>query len=137
MFAFLGDLFAKLLSLFSQGWVGFLKLCLLLSGVGLGLWGSWQLWQRWSTLRQLHRLAPMARLYQKMLHHLAAQGLQKHPAETPLEYAQQIQQSHPGPAADIIVELSQTYAAWQYGRITPDLTYLQQRWQILRHHSFQ
>jgi transglutaminase-like putative cysteine protease len=136
VFAFLGDLLAKLLSLFSQGWVGFLKLCLLLSGIGLGLWGSWQLWQRWRTLRQLHRLAPMARLYQKMLHHLVAQGFQKHPSETPLEYAQQIQQSHPGPAADIIVELSHTYAAWQYGRITPDLTYLQQRWQTLRHYSF-
>jgi protein-glutamine gamma-glutamyltransferase len=133
---FLGDLLTKLLSLFSQGWVGLLKLCLLLSGLGLGLWGSWHLWRRWRTVRHLRRLSPVARLYQKMLNHLATQGLQKHPAETPLEYARQIQQSHPGPAADLIFELSQTYAAWQYGSITPNLNDLQQRWQTLRRHSF-
>jgi transglutaminase-like putative cysteine protease len=134
--AVLGQMLAQVLGLFAQGWSGLIAICLLSGGFGLSLWGGWHAWQGWRTFIRLRRLPPMAGLYHRMLNCLAEQGLAKHAAETPLEYAQQLQLTHPGAASEIVVELSEAYVAWQYGSINPDLAYLQQRWQLLKRHPF-
>lgn len=130
--AFLGTLMGKLLGLFSEGWIGILKLCLLSCSLGLGVWGLWHAGRSLQTFYQLRRLPPMARLYQQMLRFLTEQGLQKHPSETPFEYVQQIRFAYPVAKADIVAELSQAYVAWRYGESSPNLQHLQQQLQLLK-----
>jgi protein-glutamine gamma-glutamyltransferase len=130
--AFLGKGMGKLLGLFSEGWLGIIKLCLLSFSFGIGAWGLWHLGGAVQRFYQLRQLPPMARLYQQMLQFLAAQGLQKHPTETPLEYVQQVRLAYPAEKAELVAELSQAYVAWRYGERIPDIQYLQQRLQILK-----
>jgi protein-glutamine gamma-glutamyltransferase len=124
--AVLGTLISKALGLFSEGWTGLIKLVLLASVGGLGLWATWQAWQAWRRFYWLRQLPPMARLYHQMLNFLAEQGIQKHPAETPLEYARQVSLVYPSHKASIVHELSSAYVAWRYGSSTPDLERLRQ-----------
>jgi protein-glutamine gamma-glutamyltransferase len=130
--AFLGKAIGKLLALFSEGWLGIIKLCLLSFGFGISAWGLWHLGRAIQNFYQLRRLPPMARLYQQMLRFLAVQGLQKHPTETPLEYVQQVRLTYPAEKAELVAELSQAYIAWRYGESIPDIQYLQQRLQLLK-----
>jgi protein-glutamine gamma-glutamyltransferase len=130
--AVLGKLFAKVLGLGSQGWAGVIKLALLAGGGGVGLWALWQGWQAWRTFYWLQTLPPMARLYHQMLNFLSEQGIQKHPTETPLEYARQVSTVYPSHKAQIVNELSYAYIAWKYGNISPDLGHLRQHFQHLR-----
>jgi protein-glutamine gamma-glutamyltransferase len=130
--AFLGTLMGKLLRLFSEGWLGILKLGLLSCGLGIGVWGLWHGGRSLQTFYQLSRLPPMARLYQQMLRFLAEQGLQKHPSETPSEYVQQVRLAYPAAKADIVAELSQAYVAWRYGESSPNLQHLQRLLQLLK-----
>ncbi len=130
--AFLGKAIGKLLALFSEGWLGIIKLCLLSFGFGIGAWGTWQLGRAIQNFYQLRRLPPMARLYQQMLGFLAVQGLQKHPTETPLEYVQQVRLTYPAEKAELVAELSDAYIAWRYGESIPDIPYLQKRLQLLK-----
>ncbi|MGB8701167.1 MAG: transglutaminase domain-containing protein, partial [Thermosynechococcaceae cyanobacterium] len=131
----IGTLLAQLIGLVSNGWMGLLTLFLLTCGGSIGLWGLWQGWQAWRTFTQLQKLPPMERLYRQMLAFLAEQGLQKHPAETPLEYVRQVRLAYPPTQADLVAELSQAYLLWRYGNSTPDLPYLQARWQLLKRSS--
>lgn len=133
--ALLAGMIAQMLGLLSQGWAGFLVFLLICGSVGLAGWGLWQAWHAWHTWRQLRRLPPMARLYRQMVLFLAEDGYQKGATETPLEYAHQICRDYPPYQGEIIAELTQAYIAWHYGGITPDLPYLQQRWQLLRRKS--
>ncbi len=130
--AFLGKAIGKLLGLFSEGWLGIIKLCLLSFGFGIGAWGLWHLGRSAQNFYQLRRLPPMARLYQQMLRFLAVQGLQKHPTETPLEYVQQVRLTYPADKAELVAELSEAYMAWRYGKRIPDIEYLQQRLRLLK-----
>ncbi len=123
---------AKILSLFSQGLTGILRLVLLSCGLGIGGWGLWQSWQVWRTFYQLSRLSPMARLYQQMLTVMAEQGFQKHPSETPLEYARQVRLLASPFKAEIVLKLSQAYISWRYGGIAPNLNDLQKQLQRLK-----
>jgi protein-glutamine gamma-glutamyltransferase len=130
--AFFSKLFGKILGLFSEGFVGLIKLGLLSCGCGIGLWGLWHAGQAIQSFNQLRRLPPMARLYHQMLRFMADQGLQKHPSETPLEYVQQVRLTYPAAKADIVAELSQAYVAWRYGEAIPDIQHLQQRLHLLK-----
>ncbi|MCG9891610.1 MAG: DUF3488 and DUF4129 domain-containing transglutaminase family protein [Thermosynechococcaceae cyanobacterium MS004] len=130
--AFLGEGLSKILSLFSQGWSGILQLVFIAGGLGVGLWAAWQGWQSWRVFYWLRQMPPMARLYHQMLHFLAEQGIQKHPSETPLEYARQVSRVYPAHKATIVQELSHAYMAWRYGSATPDLGQLQQHFKQLK-----
>jgi protein-glutamine gamma-glutamyltransferase len=130
--ALLGKLLGKVLALFSEGWLGMIKLCLLSFGIGIGGWGLWHAGRSFQTFTQLRRLPPMARLYQQMLRFMAEQGIQKHPSQTPLEYVQQVRLTYPAAKADIVAELSQAYVAWRYGEAIPDISRLQQRLHLLK-----
>ena len=125
-------LLGKVLALFSEGWLGIIKLCFLSFGLGIGGWGLWHAVRSFQTFAQLRRLPPMARLYQQMLQFMAEQGIQKHPTETPLEYVQQVRLTYPIAKADIVAELSQAYVTWRYGEQIPDIPYLHQRLLLLR-----
>jgi protein-glutamine gamma-glutamyltransferase len=130
--AFLSALLSKLVGLVSEGWTGVMKLMLLAGGMGTALWGLWQGWQAWRAFYWLQKLPPMARLYHRMLSFLAEQGIQKHPTETPLEYARQVSTVSTSPQAKIVDELSNAYIAWKYGNIAPDLERLQQKFRRLK-----
>jgi protein-glutamine gamma-glutamyltransferase len=130
--ALFSKLVGKILGLFSEGFVGLIKLGLLSSVCGIGLWGLWHMGRTITSFNQLRCLPPMARLYHQMLRFMANQGLQKHPSETPLEYVQQVRLSYPGAKADIVAELSQAYIAWRYGEARPDIQHLQQRLNLLK-----
>lgn len=74
--------------------------------VGLLLWLHWRQW--W--LRHEH---PVTRRYRQLCHAYARYGIERLPAETPLQYAQRVA------AADVFgagqfVALSQTYYNWSY-----------------------
>ena len=118
---------AWLLGLFSQGWVGLFTGLLLAIGLGFLGWLSWQGWRRWRDWRWLGKLPPVERLYQQMVQELTHQGFPKHPAQTPLEYASQVQQSQSPLRAEAIAEISQAYIRWRYGGQSPDLIRLKQR----------
>ena len=129
---FLGTLIGRALGLFAQGWTGLIQLALLVGGVGIGLWGAWQGWQAWRTFGKFRQLSPTAQIYQRMLRILADQGLQKHPSETPLEYAKQVSSFCSAEKALAVHELSEAYVAWRYGAREADLDLLQQRLLILK-----
>jgi protein-glutamine gamma-glutamyltransferase len=133
--AFLSMLLAKVIGLGSQGWAGLIQLALLAGVVGISLWAMWQGWQAWRAFYWLRKLPPMARLYHRMLSFLSEQGIQKHPTETPLEYAKQVSLVYPSAKANIVNELSHAYVAWRYGNITPDLEHLQHHFKHLRQKS--
>jgi hypothetical protein len=74
----------------------------------------------------------MERLYQQMLKWTAQKGLGKHPAQTPLEYAQVSYQHYSFATAEVIDEICQAYVSWRYGNHAPDLNRLRERWQQVR-----
>lgn len=105
----------------------------LIFAVGLVFLG-WLVWhqaQNWRYRRQLAQLAPIARLYQEMLDHLQAQGLPKHPTQTPREYLQSIRDRYSVEQFAILSEISQAYLLWRYQQQPQNLDYLRRQWQIL------
>ncbi|MBP0021558.1 MAG: DUF3488 domain-containing protein [Cyanobacteria bacterium SBLK] len=85
-------------------------------------------WVRW---RNLAKLPPMERLYQQMLGILAAKGYGKHPAQTPLEYADSTREQLRSETAEIIAEISRAYSQWRYGEKAPNIRHLRQQLQQL------
>ncbi|MBZ8181717.1 transglutaminase TgpA family protein [Oscillatoria salina] len=125
-------LFANLWRFFSSGLLGlFGGLIGAIAFVFLG-WFAWNQLRSWSYQRRLTKLPPMARLYQQMLDLLAAKGYKKHPAQTPLEYADLSRQQHQEAVAEIIAEISQAYIDWRYGEKLPNTDYLRQQFQLLK-----
>ncbi len=121
-----------IIALFSWGWIGLFTG--LLGGIGFAFasWLSWQGWQQWRHYRRLAKLPAMERLYQQMLERLVSWGFRKHPSQTPLEYARQMQ-NHQIPAhAAIIDEISRAYVRWRYGGEQPLVDRLQKRLQELK-----
>lgn len=118
--------FAQLTLLFNRGWVG-----ILLGAGGVTLlaflgWLGWSGWQQWRYRLWLTKLPPMEALYQSMLHWLATEGIQKSPAQTPLEFARQVQHQAKTPLA-VVDEISAAYNHWRYGNQSADVSYLSQR----------
>jgi protein-glutamine gamma-glutamyltransferase len=101
--------------LFSQGLMGIF----IGTGIAISLsfcgWLGWQQWRKWQYRKWLNKLAPVERIYQQMLARLSDRGVSKHPAQTPLEYAQIIRNLRSKPVGMLVTEISQAYTAWRYG----------------------
>ncbi len=106
---------ALFFGLFSQGRLG------IFAGTAIGIsiafcgWWSWQQWRKWQHRQWLKKLAPVDRIYQQMLAQLRAQGVSKHPAQTPMEYAQTVRENRSATTSLLVTEISQAYTAWRYG----------------------
>lgn len=120
------------LALFSQGWLGALTGLIVATGISFLGWIGWHQWQAWRRKRWLAKLPLMESLYQQMLSWAAVKGFSKHPAQTPLEYAQVSRQHHPPATAKVIDEICQAYVSWRYGGRSPNLNQLQQQLQDLK-----
>ncbi|HEY9812300.1 MAG TPA: DUF3488 and DUF4129 domain-containing transglutaminase family protein [Candidatus Sericytochromatia bacterium] len=114
-------------ALFSKGWVGLFTA--LITSIALGFlgWLGWEQFKTWRYRRWLNKLPAMESIYQQMLNTLANQGFRKHPAQTPLEYAQVSRSHHPSVTADAIHDISNAYVSWRYGGEQQNTDWLQQR----------
>jgi transglutaminase-like putative cysteine protease len=132
IFSGLARTFVWFFNLFTQGWVGIFKGLIVTTGVAFCGWWGMQQWQNLRNRAALRKLPPMERLYQQMLQWALVQGLGKHPAQTPLEYAQCSYQHYPPGRAQVIDEICQAYVSWRYGGNAPNLNQLRERWQDLQ-----
>ncbi|HEY9636602.1 MAG TPA: transglutaminaseTgpA domain-containing protein [Coleofasciculaceae cyanobacterium] len=114
-------------AILSNGWVGLFTGLILAIALGFFGWLGWNQWRTWRYRRWLASLPPMESLYQQMLRLLGAKGYTKHPAQTPLEYANVSHKHHSPVSAEVIEEISQAYVSWRYGSQTPNIKYLRQR----------
>jgi protein-glutamine gamma-glutamyltransferase len=132
IFTLLGNLIARFLGLFRQGAWGWLLGIAAAIGTSFGLWLGWTAYQRWRYWQKLRRLEPTARLYQQLTDWLARQGIPKHPAQTPWEYAR-IVANRGFLRGDVTPQIiTNAYLAWRYGGETPDLLELQQSFRQLQ-----
>ena len=122
----------RLLGLLTTGWSGMITGLLICTGGGLLGWLGWHGWRWWRYRSWLVTLPPMERLYRRMLGQLAAQGIDKRPAQTPLEYLHQVKQTVPAVKADIVTQITQAYLSWRYGGQSVNLPYLRQQLRQLR-----
>jgi transglutaminase-like putative cysteine protease len=129
IFTLIGKTLSKFIALFSQGWTGVLTGLMIATTVGFLGWIGWDRWQKWRIEMVLKKLPPMEKLYQQMLQWVAQKGLAKHPAQTPLEYAQTAYQHHSRASAEIIDEICQAYVSWRYGGYPANVSGLRQKWQ--------
>ncbi|HLO87581.1 MAG TPA: DUF3488 and DUF4129 domain-containing transglutaminase family protein [Nostocaceae cyanobacterium] len=129
VFAWISGAIAWFFGLFTQGWLGIITGLILGTTIAFFGWLFWVQWRQWRKYRWLKKLPPMESLYQQMLQWTAQKGFKKHPAQTPLEYAQVAYQHHPQPIAQAIDEICQAYVSWRYGGQTPNLQQLRQKWQ--------
>jgi transglutaminase-like putative cysteine protease len=113
------------LSLFGRGWLGVLVGLAIAIAVSFCGWLGWQQWRKWQYRQWLSKLPPVERIYQQMLTRSARWGITKHPAQTPLEYAQIVRDRRSLSLGSIVTELSQAYTAWRYGREPQQLDRLQ------------
>lgn len=135
IFAAILKLVSWIIALFSRGIFGILTGLTLLTAVSLLSWLGWDKWRKWRYRRLLNKLQPMERLYQQMLQWTTEKGLNKHPAQTPLEYARVSNMHYPAKTAEVIEEISQAYVGWRYGGNSPDMNNLRQKWQEIRNTS--
>ena len=128
----IGTALGWITGLFGQGWIGALLGLVGLTGVGFLGWLSWNAWRLWRYHRWLSTLPPAEAVYAQMLHWLTAQGWPKAAAQTPIEYAQQVQPHHPPAKASAIATITQAYVDWRYGKRSPHLPDLQRSLHQLR-----
>jgi transglutaminase-like putative cysteine protease len=132
IFTWISKAFSWFVSLFFQGWLGIFTGLIFATAAAFLSWLGWDRWREWRYHSALRKLPPMERLYQQMLRWTSQQGLVKHPAQTPLEYATILYQHHATATAEVIDEISQAYVSWRYGGHTPDMERLQQRWHQIK-----
>lgn len=132
IFTWASKAFSWFLSLFYQGWLGVFTGLIFATTVAFLSWLGWDRWREWRYHYALRKLPPMERLYQQMLRWTSEQGLVKHPAQTPLEYATILYQHHATATAEVIEEISQAYVSWRYGGHTHDVQRLQKKWQEMK-----
>jgi transglutaminase-like putative cysteine protease len=132
VFTWFGKAIAWFFALFTQGWVGILTGLILTTTTAFLGWLGWMQWREWLYRRHLGKLPPMESLYQQMLQWVEEKGLGKHPAQTPLEYAQVASQYHSPDQAQVINDICQAYVSWRYGGRTANLHELRQKWQELK-----
>ena len=134
LFSWLGSGIGQLLgwlTRLSQSWLGLLIGTGLLIGLAFLGWLGWIGLKRWRYHRWLAKLPPMEALYQKMLKHLAAAGLPKQAAQTPLEYVEYVaacrqRMGIPAIKLEAIEMISHAYVQWRYGQRSPDLNLVAQ-----------
>ncbi|WP_082218300.1 transglutaminase TgpA family protein [Kamptonema formosum] len=112
--SFVLGVFAWFWSLLFRGWLGLFTGLILAICLGFLGWLGWNQWRVWRYRRWLGKLPAMEGVYQQMLGVLAAQGLRKHPAQTPLEYARESHRHAPPATAAVIDEISEAYVRWRY-----------------------
>ncbi len=117
---------ALFFGLFSQGWLGIFTGSAIAIAVAFCGWWGWQQWQKWRQRQWLKQLSPVERVYQQMLANLVDRGSSKHPAQTPLEYAQLVQATRSSSTSILVTEISQAYTAWRYGAEAQRLDRLQE-----------
>jgi len=122
---------AKILSFVSSGLLGVISGLILLTIIGLLIWLGWNQFQNINYNRRLAKLNPIERLYFKMLKVLSDRGFPKHPAQTPLEFANNYRDRHEKVIAEVVSDISTAYVAWKYGQQVPNIEYLQQEYQGL------
>jgi len=127
--------FAQLTLLFNRGWVGFLLGTGAVTGLAFLGWMGWSAWRSWRYRVWLAKLPPMESLYQQMLKWLASEGVQKAPAQTPLEFVRQVRYQRSPIPIEVVDEISQAYLHWRYGGQTTDTRYLGQRLRQARQQS--
>ncbi len=132
IFSWIARVLSWFFSLFSQGWLGILTGVILATAIAFLGWIGWEQWREWRYRFALSKLPPMESLYQQMLTWASQKGLSKHPAQTPLEYAQVSYQHQSSATAEVIDEICQAYVSWRYGGHAPNLNRLRQRWQEVR-----
>ncbi|QLE59289.1 DUF3488 domain-containing protein [Nostoc sp. TCL26-01] len=132
LFSWISKAIAWFLALFTQGWFGVFTGLTLSTTIAFFGWLGWTQWKIWRNRRWLGKLPPMESLYQQMLQWTAKQGLGKHPAQTPFEYASVSYQHHAPATAQVIDEICQAYVSWRYGGQKPNLNQLRQRWQEMK-----
>jgi protein-glutamine gamma-glutamyltransferase len=106
---------ALFFGLFSQGWLGIFSGSAIAISIAFCGWWGWQQLVKWRHRQWLKKLAPVDRVYQQMLAQLRGQGISKHPAQTPLEYAQVVRDNRSAATSMLVTEISQAYTAWRYG----------------------
>jgi protein-glutamine gamma-glutamyltransferase len=117
---------AWFLGLFNRGWLG------IFAGTGIAIatsyfaWLGWQQWRKWRYLQWLKKLPPVERVYQQMLAQLRDRGIAKHPAQTPLEYAQTVRDTRTHSIGILVTDISQAYTAWRYGSEPQEIDRLQE-----------
>ncbi|PLZ38892.1 transglutaminase, partial [Fischerella thermalis WC542] len=132
IFTWASKAFSWFLSLFYQGWLGVFTGLIFATTAAFLSWLGWDRWREWRYHYALRKLPPMERLYRQMLRWTSEQGLVKHPAQTPLEYATILYQYHATATAKVIEEISQAYVSWRYGGHNHDVQRLQQKWQEMK-----
>jgi transglutaminase-like putative cysteine protease len=113
-------------SLFSRGWLGIFVGTAISIAVSYGGWFGWQQWVKWRHLQWLKKLPPVERVYQQMLSQLRDRGIPKHPAQTPLEYAQVVRDSCAHSIGIFVTDISIAYTAWRYGEEAQEVEELQE-----------
>jgi transglutaminase-like putative cysteine protease len=116
---------AWFLSLFGRGWLGIFVGLAIATAVSFCGWLGWQQWRKWQYQQWLNKLPPVERIYQQMLGRSSKWGIAKHPAQTPLEYAQIVRDLRSISLGSIVTDISQSYTAWRYGREPQQLDRLQ------------
>jgi transglutaminase-like putative cysteine protease len=116
---------AWFLGLFGQGWLGVFIGLAIATAISFCGWLGWQQWRKWRYQQWLNKLPPVERIYQQMLAKSGNWGIAKHPAQTPLEYAQTVRGLRSISLGSVVTELSQAYTAWRYGAEPQHLDRLQ------------
>lgn len=128
----LARLFIGLAALFDRGWLGFIMGIVGVTILAFLSWLGWQGWQSGWRRWQLTRLPPMERVYQQLLDRLAAQGFNKRPTETPLEFSKRLYQQAQAQQAQAANEIAHAYVRWRYGGEDQNVGYLQQQLRQVR-----
>ncbi|MGB5975182.1 MAG: DUF4129 domain-containing transglutaminase family protein, partial [Nodosilinea sp.] len=130
--AYLVRSFSALLNL---GWVGIVLGAALATALIFVAWLALAALGRGWRYRRLRQLPPTERLYQQMLTWFARQGLDKTPAETPLEYSQRLYSQSKDQTAQAASEIIYAYVRWRYGGEPQNLTYLDKKMRVIRQSS--
>ncbi|UZQ55887.1 DUF3488 and DUF4129 domain-containing transglutaminase family protein [Trichothermofontia sichuanensis B231] len=120
---------------FSRGWLGIFTGLITAVAVSFLGWLGFEGWRQWRYQRWLTRLPEMESLYQQLLRWSASQGHRKRAAQTPLEFAQQMQAVYEPETAATIAAITNAYVNWRYGAQTVDTTELRRRFQRLQQRS--
>lgn len=111
--------------LFSQGWLGIFSGSAIAISIAFCGWWGWQQWGKWQHQQWLKKLSPVERIYQQMLARLD-DTTPKHPAQTPLEYAQIVRETRSTSTSILVTEIVQAYTAWRYGAEAQQIDRLQE-----------
>lgn len=113
------------LALFGRGWLGGFSGMALAIFMSFCAWWSQLQWRKWRHRQSLKKLPPVERIYRQMLARLTDRGIPKHPAQTPLEYAEIVRANRSVSLSSLVTEISQAYTAWRYGQEPQQLARLQ------------